>query len=176
MRSLISLAPAFLVLWSCGGEATPTVAPASTAWTTIAHDPRIVVKQSESPDLQQIDYDVSANTLTVRKNFGAVIAWTDGQFTTLVAYSPLSSGATLVRVDCTTKAVVYAVPLQGIGGIDHSQYHNEVRVFVNLDLVKIVGEESGGRYEEIRRLADGSLIHVNQSFAAFHRPGIINVH
>ena len=176
MRSLILALLVTMLLVSCGNEVPVMAKPAGTEWLVIAHDPLITIKQSEATGLPLVDYEVGTSTITVWKHFGAAIAWQDQSFVHIVAYSPLSSGAMLVRIDKAAKVVVYAVSLCGIGGIDHSQYHNEVRVFINRDLVKIVGEESGGRYEEIRRLADGSLVHVSQSFSAFKQPKFVNVH
>jgi len=138
--------------------------PQGTEWTTVVADPGIHIVQDEKDTYPVIRYNVTERTVTMSKYLGSAIAWADHGYTNIVVYHPLASGATLIRVDEATKHIVYSTPLYGVGPIDHSQYGNRLSVFMNRDLVMIVGTESAGSYREIRRIADGSLILVNQQF------------
>lgn len=143
---------------------SPQPFPAGTQWTEVIADPTIRLVHVENYSYPVMTYNVTERSITMSKNFDAAIAWGDHGYTNIVAYHPLSNGATLVRVEDATKRIVYSTSIYGVGPIDHSQYSNRVSVFTNHDLVMIIGVEGAGNYREIRRIVDGSLVAVDQSF------------
>ncbi len=73
-------------------------------------------------------------------------------------YPPISTGATLARLDRTTGAVVWEVPLEGLGPLSHGQYLSEVQLTGGAGRIRVHGRESAGAYVEVRALEDGALI------------------
>lgn len=164
-----------VALTSCGGKAD-IPHPAQTTWVQVGSDPAITIDRIDGFNLPAITYAVAAGTITIDRNFQDVIAWKEGVYLNLVAYSPLSTGASLIRIIPAQKRIVYFAAINGIGPIDHSQYHNDIDVYLNEDLVMIVGREGAGSHKEIRRIADGSLINVSQEYnAGFKMPDFMRI-
>lgn len=150
--------------------------PHDSAWVEVVPDPTIhIVHAGNHGGLPLISYDTATRTVTTNDTYHALIAWSDHGCTDIVAYNGLECGAYLVRFDDAARKIVYATDVRGIGRLDHSQYWNDVSVYLNRDLVMIVGTESAGAYREIRRLDDGSLILTDQSFNRAWKQNLVEV-
>lgn len=76
----------------------------------------------------------------------------------VVAYSRISTGGQLIKVNLEDGKILWRQPLQALGAVSHSQYLNEVQLYLDQDRVMVHGMESGGCYTEARSLIDGALI------------------
>ena len=154
-------------------QCMPWSGPAN--WLEIHSDQSIPINYSNSNNLPFLEYDCDVGVITKNTFANSVIVWRDGECMMILLYSSVGSGCNLARIDTKNKSIVYFTPLYGIGPVDHSQYKNRVRVYKNDDLIMIVGNESAGNYREIRRIADGSLILVEQKYMDFHIPPFIKI-
>jgi hypothetical protein len=163
----------FIALTSCSND-TAVPYPADTKWVQVGMDPTITIHHNDGMPL--VNFDAATSSITIARSFNCVIAWKEGIYVNMVVYNGNSNGAVMIRVIPSETKVVYFTSLVGIGQIEHSQYHNDLDIYLNKDLVMIVGRESSGNYKEIRRIADGSLINVSQEYTAESQsPGYIKV-
>jgi len=70
-------------------------------------------------------------------------------------YHPSASGCALVAYDLANKKELWKTRLKGLGPIPHFQYSNLVTVDLVGDAVKVLGNESAGRYVEFVDLKTG---------------------
>lgn len=76
----------------------------------------------------------------------------------VVAYSRISSGGQLIAVNLQDGKILWRQHLKALGAVNHSQYMNEVQLYVEQERVIIHGMESGGCYTELRSARDGAFI------------------
>ncbi|NBC11151.1 MAG: PQQ-binding-like beta-propeller repeat protein [Planctomycetes bacterium] len=69
-----------------------------------------------------------------------------------------SSGGEVVAVDLKTGEEMWRTPLQALGPIEHSAYLNRIIVNASDETVLIQGNESLGRYVEIKNAETGNTI------------------
>ena len=73
-------------------------------------------------------------------------------------YSTLGTGGAIVAVDLTTGNVVWREKLEALGPIEHSKYLNRMNLAADASSVRITGNESAGRYVEVKDAATGRTI------------------
>ena len=70
-------------------------------------------------------------------------------------YSTLGTGGAVVAVDLTTGKALWRQPLQALGPIEHSKYFNRMNLQADANSVRVTGNESAGRYIEVKETATG---------------------
>ncbi len=73
-------------------------------------------------------------------------------------FHPSSDGGNIVAVDLKTGKELWTSQLKGLGGILHSAYRNLMTLSADDDSVEIFGNESMGRYFEIKKAATGETV------------------
>ena len=73
-------------------------------------------------------------------------------------YHPSSSGCSLVAYDLANKKTLWKTPLKGLGPIAHTRYSNRVAVDLAGEAVKVLGNESAGKYIEFVDLQTGKPV------------------
>ena len=73
-------------------------------------------------------------------------------------FHPSSSGGSIVAVDLNTGKEIWSSRLKGLGSISHSAYMNLMTLNANTEVVTIYGNESMGRYIEIKDAATGETV------------------
>jgi hypothetical protein len=73
-------------------------------------------------------------------------------------FHPSGDGGTIVAVDLASGRERWAVPLQGLGGVEHSAYHALMTIDASDEAVTIWGDESYGRYLEFKDPRTGETI------------------
>ena len=73
-------------------------------------------------------------------------------------FHPSSSGGHIVAVDLKTGKELWESPLEGIGPIQHSAYRTLLNLTANHDVVSVYGNESMGRYYEIKDAKTGKTV------------------
>ncbi|HZY91013.1 MAG TPA: hypothetical protein VFE78_39690 [Gemmataceae bacterium] len=89
---------------------------------------------------------------------GNVVHYFDGHLRTVFAvrddvlyyadYHPSSSGCAVMAYDLRRKKQLWKTHLKGLGGVDHSKYHNAVNLDLEKYAVCVRGKESFGNYIE----------------------------
>jgi len=87
----------------------------------------------------------------------ASLAFHEGRLYALL-YRARVTGAILWSLDATTGTRDFEVRLEGIGPLHHSKYSNRAQLRFIGDSPVAFGDESGGRYVEVRDPTDGHLI------------------
>lgn len=75
-----------------------------------------------------------------------------------VSYLQLASGCSLTVFDLNSKKKLWKSQLHGIGPVSHSAYGNKVYLSLDKDRIMVKGNESSGKYIEIRNLHTGKLL------------------
>jgi hypothetical protein len=74
-------------------------------------------------------------------------------------YSGISSGCAIIAFDLKAGKELWKATLKGLGPIDHSKYHNRVRMEkVDNTVFAVYGEESAGKYVELVEYATGRTL------------------
>jgi hypothetical protein len=73
-------------------------------------------------------------------------------------YSAQATGGEVVAVDLKSRKQLWRTPLQGLGGEGHFNYANQIGIENAVDSIVIWGNESKGRYLEIKRASDGVTV------------------
>jgi len=83
-------------------------------------------------------------------------------------YSIQGTGGAIVAVDLTTGKIVWREQLQALGPIEHSKYFNRMNLQADAYSVRVTGNESAGRYIEVKETAAGHTVanHKLQADAA----------
>jgi hypothetical protein len=99
---------------------------------------------------------------------GNVVHFFDGHLRTVFAvrddvlyyadYHPSSSGCAVVAFDLRQKKQLWKAQLKGLGGVDHSKYHNAVNLDLEKSAVCVRGQESAGNYIEFVDLRSGKTV------------------
>ena len=89
-----------------------------------------------------------ANTVFVEK--GNVLYYTD--------FSPYSSGCTLIAYDLQTSKELWKTDLQGLGPIKHFKYRNTVALDIKEGTLRVLGNESSGKYVEFVDMKTGKTV------------------
>ena len=99
---------------------------------------------------------------------GNVVHYFDGHLRTVFAvrddvlyyadYHPSSSGCAVVAYDLRKHKQLWKAQLQGLGGVDHSKYHNAVNLGLEKYAVCVRGKESYGNYIEYVDLRSGKTV------------------
>ena len=87
----------------------------------------------------------------------ASLAFVEGRLYVLLFRAKVT-GAVLWGVDAATGQRFFEVALKGVGLLHHSKYSNRAQVRVIGGAPVIFGDETGGRYVEVRDPEDGHLI------------------
>jgi hypothetical protein len=69
-----------------------------------------------------------------------------------------SSGGTIVAVDLKTGTELWTSPLKALGPVQHSAYQNRLTLTAGSDEVIVQGNESFGRYIEVKSAATGETL------------------
>jgi hypothetical protein len=75
-----------------------------------------------------------------------------------VQFHTSGSGGSIIAIDLKTGNTLWTSRLKAIGPIEHSAYHNLMNLTANNDIVCIYGNESMGRYIEIKNTNTGDTI------------------
>ena len=73
-------------------------------------------------------------------------------------FHPSSSGGSIVAVDLNTGKELWSSRLKGLGSISHSAYMNLMTLNANTEVVTVYGNESMGRYIEIKDTLTGETV------------------
>jgi len=73
-------------------------------------------------------------------------------------FIPQSSGCTVIAYDLKEKKQLWKANLKGLGPIDHTKYRNQVSLDIKDDAVRILGNESAGKYVEYLDLKSGKTV------------------
>ena len=73
-------------------------------------------------------------------------------------YNPWSDGCTVVAYDLANQKQLWKTPLQALGPIDHTKYHNAVEMDLDGDALRVYGDESAGKYMEYVDLKEGKTV------------------
>jgi hypothetical protein len=73
-------------------------------------------------------------------------------------YSIQGTGGAIVAVDLTTGKIAWRQPLQALGPIEHSKYFNRMNLEADANSVRVTGNESAGRYIEVKETATGRTV------------------
>jgi hypothetical protein len=73
-------------------------------------------------------------------------------------YSIQRTGGAIVAVDLTTGKILWREQLQALGPIEHSKYFNRINLRADADSVRVTGNESAGRYIEVKETATGRTV------------------
>jgi hypothetical protein len=71
---------------------------------------------------------------------------------------PISSGGSIVAIDLTSGKTLWESELQAIGFVNHSTYSNEMISEANTNVVSVRGNESLGRYIEVKDVGTGKTV------------------
>jgi hypothetical protein len=91
-------------------------------------------------------------------------------------FHPSSTGGSIVAIDLTTGRELWTSPLKALGDFEHSTYRTLLNLDCNHEVVTIYGNESLGRYFEIKRTDTGATVghkrfgHASQPDAAITTP------
>lgn len=99
---------------------------------------------------QKIAYEWVGHAYTVFQIVGDRLYYAD--------YSSLGSGGAIVAVNLATGKVIWRAPLEALGPIEHSKYLNRMNLQADANSVRITGNESAGRYVEVKDTATGRTI------------------
>jgi hypothetical protein len=99
---------------------------------------------------------------------GAVVHFFDGHLGTVFAvrddvlyyadFQPSGSGCAVVAYDLRKQKQLWKTHLKGLGGVDHSKYHNAVNLDLERYSVCVRGKESAGNYIEFVDLRTGKTV------------------
>jgi hypothetical protein len=106
-----------------------------------------ILRQKEQFGLLVRFTDRGKHLYALEAHAGTVFAQRD-HVLYLADFNPHSSGCTLVAYDFEAKRHLWKTPLQGLGPIDHTKYHNAVTLEVGDDVLTVYGQESAGKYVE----------------------------
>ncbi len=111
--------------------------------------------------------DWGAAVIRVVKD-GTVVHYFEGHLRTVFAvrddvlyyadYHPSSSGCAVVAYDLRQHKQLWNTHLKGLGGVDHSKYHNAVHLGLEKYAVCVRGKESYGNYIEFVDLRTGKTV------------------
>lgn len=73
-------------------------------------------------------------------------------------FSMVANGCELRAYDLTKEEEIWRTRLEGIGEVPHSKYRNRINLEVWNEKVITYGNESGGKYIEVRHVKTGRLI------------------
>jgi len=73
-------------------------------------------------------------------------------------FHPSGSGGSVVAVDLNTGKELWDSRLQGIGPVEHSAYVNLMNLDANFKVVTVWGNETMGRYLEIKDVTTGKTV------------------
>jgi hypothetical protein len=73
-------------------------------------------------------------------------------------FHPSSNGGAVVAVDLGTGKTMWESPLKGIGVVPHSAYSNLMTLTADDEIVAVYGNESMGRYFEVKSVATGKTV------------------
>jgi len=73
-------------------------------------------------------------------------------------YSSLGSGGTIVAVNLATGKVIWRAQLDALGPIEHSKYYSRMNLQADANSVRITGNESAGRYIEVKDTSTGRTV------------------
>jgi hypothetical protein len=73
-------------------------------------------------------------------------------------FHPSGSGGSVVAVDLSTGKELWDSRLQGIGPVEHSAYVNLMNLDANFKVVTVWGNETMGRYLEIKDVTTGKTV------------------
>jgi hypothetical protein len=73
-------------------------------------------------------------------------------------FSPSSSGCTVIAYDLKAKKQLWKTDLKGLGPISHFKYRNAMILEVKDDVIRILGQESAGKYVEYVDLKSGKTV------------------
>jgi hypothetical protein len=73
-------------------------------------------------------------------------------------FTPYSSGCTVIAYDLKGKKQLWKTDLKGLGPISHTKYRNAVILEVKDDVVRVLGQESAGKYVEYVDLKSGKTV------------------
>jgi hypothetical protein len=85
-------------------------------------------------------------------------------------YSPDGTGGAIVAVDLAAGKRLWREPLTALGPIEHSKYFNRMNLAADDGSVRITGNESAGRYIEVKDAATGRTI-ANRQLPPEANPG-----
>jgi outer membrane protein assembly factor BamB len=106
-------------------------------------------------------------TISVSRDHKPVYEWTGHAYSVFqivgdrlyyADYSTSSSGGAVVAVDLATGKTLWREPLQALGPIEHSKYFNRLNLAADEAAVRVTGNESAGRYIEVKDAATGRTI------------------
>jgi len=151
---------------SCDDHVNPNIAQDNSEWKEIKtkNYEVVIVKGADQPTVK---YDSHEKIFHINSIWGSShIIWesNDEKFIYLLLWDGIRTGGILAKININQKKAEYFIGLIGLGRIDHSQYHNDIRLFQSKSLIKICGFESYGSYIEIRNIEDGSLINISQKY------------
>ena len=105
--------------------------------------------------------------ITVTTNKADAYSWQGHRFSVFrvvddrlyfAVWHPNSSGGKVVAVDLSTGKKLWQDELQALGPIQHSGYSNQLILEVNHNVVTVWGNESRGRYVEVKRIDTGETV------------------
>jgi hypothetical protein len=73
-------------------------------------------------------------------------------------FTPYSSGCTVIAYDMKAKKQLWKTDLKGLGPISHTKYRNAVILEVKDDVIRVLGQESAGKYLEYVDLKSGKTV------------------
>lgn len=171
-----NLLPGCVLLLSLLGVAPPSIdyqksaSEAKWSWSDEQASPFYGISQSGS------EYDISIKsagkhraiyTYSVGRNGELLYSWPGHRATVLrilddrltyADWNPGSSGGRVVAFDLLARRKLWEAPLQALGPIEHSSYLNRLILQVGRDVVTVYGNESRGRYYEIKDAETGETI------------------
>jgi hypothetical protein len=102
--------------------------------------------------------DKDGDALAIAGHLGTTFV-TDGGVVYYSEYSLMSSGCSLIAYDLKARKRLWSTPLRGLGPINHTKYHNRVRVELLPGVaVRVWGKESSGNYLEYVDLKTGKTV------------------
>ena len=165
----VRLALIVAMLGGCGDSAvSPIKTGSDTRWAERVDDPSVKSKTGATWDLPAVRYSIKDELLTFNAEYSQRVIWKDEGWLTFVIYNGNRTGGRIGRIDVAQKRVVYLIPIVGLGPVDHSQYANSISVFTDASHIKLIGQETHGRYEEVRDLRTGALVHLSQAYSRMH--------
>jgi hypothetical protein len=73
-------------------------------------------------------------------------------------FTPYSNGCAVIAYDLKAKKQLWKTDLKGLGPIDHKKYRNEVILELKDDVIRVLGQESAGKYVEYVDLKSGKTV------------------
>jgi hypothetical protein len=136
---------------------SPAAAEKAWHWSDAAASLFDSLQRYEGP--YQVEAVRAARGYTIRVSDGdaVLLSWTghdrtvfrqQGDVLYYADFEVMASGCTLVAFDLKARRQLWRTPLQGLGPIEHSKYHNAVNLDVADGAVTVSGKESAGRYVE----------------------------